>query len=198
MGRCLGTACVACADDGVCVWARARRRREERREWLADFATLAPIFRDYVRPADRILMLGCGNSSLGPDMVRADSYAARAGGRPPPAARCRYIAADAWWRAARRWLHSHREHGHFFDCHRQNEDRTRRECSANLRSFVCLVVFCGCCFFVVRPAAFWPQAAAGMEWLVMDMRELAFEAGRQFDVILDKAAMDAMLVRGCE
>lgn len=37
------------------------------------------------------------------------------------------------------------------------------------------------------------KASGGMRWLVMDMTQLEFEDA-QFDVVLDKCAMDALLV----
>lgn len=33
-------------------------------DWLEDFESLLPLITQYIKPTDRCLMLGCGNSEL--------------------------------------------------------------------------------------------------------------------------------------
>ena len=49
----------------------ARFEEEVEKEWLASFSQLEPLLRRFVAPADRILMVGCGNSPFSADMYAA-------------------------------------------------------------------------------------------------------------------------------
>ncbi|KAG2764060.1 hypothetical protein JG687_00003082 [Phytophthora cactorum] len=44
---------------------------EESYDWLARYENMAELLAKYVRPSDRILMVGCGNSTFSIDMYKA-------------------------------------------------------------------------------------------------------------------------------
>ncbi|KAF4042951.1 Methyltransferase domain [Phytophthora infestans] len=44
---------------------------EESYDWLARYENVAELLAKYVRPSDRILMVGCGNSTFSIDMYKA-------------------------------------------------------------------------------------------------------------------------------
>lgn len=45
-----------------------RYKEEEQREWLGGYESLKSLIEPLLRPNDQILILGCGNSSLGSDL----------------------------------------------------------------------------------------------------------------------------------
>ena len=42
---------------------------EESYDWLATFSDLEAILKQFIRPSDRILIVGCGNSTFSADLV---------------------------------------------------------------------------------------------------------------------------------
>lgn len=110
-----------------------RFEQEGAKEWLADYATLRPLLRPLLQPHHRILLLGCGNSSLGAD-----------------------LHADGFVEVV-------------------NTDFSEVVVARQRRRYAAL-----------RPP---------MRWEVKDMRRLDYPDA-SFDVVIDKAAMDAILADG--
>ncbi len=48
----------------------ARYKGEEHYEWFKGYAEFRHLVSPYLRPEDRILILGCGNSSMSADLYR--------------------------------------------------------------------------------------------------------------------------------
>ena len=109
-----------------------RFQTEEQYDWLTGFAGIEPLLRKHVAPSDRVLVVGCGNSTLSRDM---------------------YDAGFA---------------------HLTNLD------------FSAAVI--------ERMAAQHGVECPEMTWMVGDMMDMTACADGAFDVVLDKAAMDALLV----
>lgn len=108
-----------------------RFEKEESYEWLASWRSLASLMRPHIKPSDRILIVGCGNSSFS-----ADIY----------------------------------------------DDGFHNITNIDFASSV-----------IERMSLLHKETRPGMDWVVMDMTNLSFPDGA-FDVVLDKAAMDAMVV----
>lgn len=104
---------------------------EESYEWLVGWSDLETSLRPHLREEDRILLVGCGNSSLSADLYDAGFH--------------------------------------------------------NITSIDFSAVL------IEKMAALHARERPEMQWLTMDMCDLRFEDG-SFDVVLDKAAMDAIMV----
>lgn len=108
----------------------SRYTDEECYEWFKDYTSFRDLIRKYVKPRDKILMLGCGNSSLSADMYN-DGF--------------------------------------------QN---------------IINVDYSEVCIHNMQEKH---KNLSGMLWKIMDIRDLKFN-GHEFDIILEKGTLDALLV----
>ena len=79
-GMTRGTATKGTADTSHCPASNseylspgywdARYEREKEYEWFKSYAEFRHLISPYLRPKDRILILGCGNSSMSADLYR--------------------------------------------------------------------------------------------------------------------------------
>ncbi|CAI5724834.1 hypothetical protein KXD40_003456 [Peronospora effusa] len=110
----------------------SRFESEESYDWLARFENVAELLSKYVRPSDRILMVGCGNSTFSMDMYNAGFH------------------------------------------HITNIDFSK--------------------VVIERMSAKYSDEMPQMKWLEADMTKLCdVFAPETFDVVIDKAAMDALM-----
>lgn len=108
-----------------------RFQKEEEYDWLAKFSDIYSTLQPYIKPSDKILVLGCGNSTFSEDLYDAGYH--------------NIVNID------------------FSDTVIDNMERKYK---------------------LSRPS---------MEWICMDMTDLQFPL-HSFDVVIDKAAMDALMV----
>ena len=52
-------------------WDQKYQKEDEVTEWFFGYEPLKPVFEKLLKPSSRILMLGCGNSTLSADMYAA-------------------------------------------------------------------------------------------------------------------------------
>lgn len=107
---------------------------EEHKEWLGSFQELEPVLTPVLQSAvdsPRILLVGCGNSSLGPDLC------------------------DAGWSAI-----------------------TSTDYSSTV---------------IAAMSSKYSQTHPGVKWQEVDMTDMSGVADDSFDVVIDKAAMDALM-----
>jgi SAM-dependent methyltransferase len=109
----------------------ARFAKEESYDWLGTYADVRPLLRAALRPTDRILLIGCGNSTLSADLY---------------------------------------------------DDGFTQLTNIDYSAVV-----------IDTMRAKHAEARPAMKWECMNMLALAFDDGA-FDVVLDKAAMDALCV----
>lgn len=108
-----------------------RFKKEESYEWLVSWATVSKQILPHLKPTDRILVVGCGNSAFSADLYDAGFHNV------------------------------------------VNIDFARS--------------------VIERMSAVHGEARPSMQWQEMDMTQLTFP-DESFDVVLDKAAMDALVV----